>query len=193
MVDYKNAFVTEKKIFALLKDHPKCKKYKLVLHEDDIYGIDIVATGKGYEGFAIEVESTQHNSKWPETEPYPPNWNWFSVPKRKQKFFVTHPMSVFVKVNADISRAAVAPMSYICSAEYDEYDNENSQHMSRNDFFKLYDPNHPAICYCPLEEIPEVVVAQFKAMFEMKKINEKYTDKRPKFNNKYTQKINKEN
>lgn len=195
MVDHKNAFEIEKKIFALLSDHPKCKKYKLILHEDDIYGIDIVATAKGYEGFAIEVESTQHNSKWPASEPYPPNWNWFSVPRRKQKFFVTHPMSVFVKVNANVTRAAVAPMSYICSADYEEYENENSQQMSRNDFFKIYDPHHPAICYCALKEVPEVVDAQFKAMYQMKRTNVKFTDKWPEFDNPFTrrQEKNKEN
>jgi hypothetical protein len=192
MVDHKNAFDIERKLFALLKNHPKCKKYMLSLHEDDIYGIDIIATAKNYEGFAIEVESTQHNSKWPTSEPYPPSWNWFSVPRRKQKFFVTHPMSIFVKVNADVTRAVIAPMSYICSADFEEYANENSHQMKRNDFFKLYDPEHPAVCYCPVEDIPEVVDAQFKAMHQMKKVNKKYTDKRPEFHNGFTNRKKKE-
>jgi hypothetical protein len=193
MVDHKNAFDIELKIFDLLKDHPKCRKYGLSLHEDDIYGIDIVATAKNYKDFAIEVESTQHNSKWPATEPYPPSWNWFSVPRRKQKFFVAHPMSLFVKVNADVTRAVVAPMSYICSADFEEYVNENSHQMKRNDFFKLYDPGHPAICYCPVADIPDVIDAQFKAMYQMRKINNRYTDKRPEFSNSFTNRKGKGN
>jgi hypothetical protein len=87
MVDHKNAFALEEKLFKLLKDHPKCKKYKLSLHEDDIYGIDIVATAKRYAGFAIELESTQ-GTKWSKTDPYPTNWKkGYSVPARKKKFF----------------------------------------------------------------------------------------------------------
>lgn len=184
MVDHTNAFNIEDKLFDMLNKDSKCKKYKLVLHKDDPYGIDIVATAKGYEGFAIEIESTQHVSKWPVTEPYPPNWNWFSVPKRKHKFFIEHPMSLFVKVNADMSRAAIAPMSYICSSEFDEYDNENAHHMKRNDFYTIRDAHHPAICYCPIKDVPEVIDAQFKAMVQMKRINVKFTDKRPTFSQK---------
>lgn len=193
MIDYTNAFAAEEKLFKLLKDHPKCKKYKLSLHEDDIFGIDIVATAKRYKGFAIELESTQ-GDKWPTTAPYPIIWKkGYSVPARKNKFFESHPMSVFVKVNSDMTRAFVAPMSYICSAGSSEYDNENAHHMRRNDFFIIQDPNHPATCCCPIGDIGDVIDAQFKAMYEMKKINEKYTDKRPEFNNKFTQAGNKEN
>lgn len=193
MVDHKNAFELEEKLFALLKDHPKCKKYKLSLHKDDIYGIDIVATAKRYEGFALELESTQ-GTKWSKTDPYPATWKkGYSVPARKKKFFETHPMSIFVKVNMDMTRAFVAPMSYICSSGESEYDNENAQHMRRNDFFIIQDPDHPATCCCPIGDLGDVVDAQFKAMYEMKKINEKYTDKRPDFNNEFTKNENKEN
>ncbi len=193
MVDHKNAFELEEKLFALLKDHPKCKKYKLSLHKDDIYGIDIVATAKRYEGFALELESTQ-GTKWSKTDPYPTTWKkGYSVPARKKKFFETHPMSIFVKVNMDMTRAFVAPMSYICSSGESEYDNENAQHMRRNDFFIIQDPDHPATCCCPIGDLGDVVDAQFKAMYEMKKINEQYTDKRPDFNNEFTKNENKEN
>ncbi len=193
MVDHKNAFALEEKIFKLLKNHSKCKKYKLLLHKDDIYGIDIVATAKNYEGFAIELESTQ-GTKWAKNDPYPVSWKkGYSVPARKKKFFETHPLSLFVKMNMDMSRAFVAPMSYICSSGSSEYDNENAHHMKRNDFFIIQDPKHPATCCCPIGDLGNVIDAQFKAMYEMKKINEKYTDKRPAFNNKFTQAENKEN
>ncbi len=193
MVDHKNAFALEEKLFKLLKDHPKCKKYKLSLHEDGAYGIDIVATAKRYEGFAIELESTQ-GAKWPTDDPYPVNWKrGYSVPARKQKFFETHPLSIFVKVNMAMTRAFVCPMSYICSSGSSEYDNENAHHMRRNDFFIIQDPNHPATCCCPIGDLGDVVDAQFKAMYEMKKTNEKYTDRRPEFNNKFTQRNDKEN
>ncbi len=188
MVDYASAFKTEVKLFELLKDHPKCKKYKFVLHADDIYGIDIVASAKRYSGFAIELESTQ-GTKWPNDAPYPANWKkGYSVPARKQKFFVSHPMSLFIKVNQDISRAFIMPMSYVCSSSAAEYDNENAHHMKRNDFFVIQDPNHPAACTCPIADVGDVIDAQFKSMFEMKKINEKYTDKRPEFDNAFTKK-----
>lgn len=193
MVDHKNAFKIEEKLYELLKDHPKCKKYKLSLHEDDIYGIDIVSTASRYAGFAIELESTQ-GSKWPSTAPWPTNWKkGYSVPARKKKFFETHPMSIFVKVNMDMTRAFVAPMSYICSAGESEYDNENAHHMRRNDFFIIQDPEHPATCTCPIKDLGDVIDAQFKAMHDMKKINEKYTDKRPEFDNKFTKGKKKEN
>jgi hypothetical protein len=194
MVDHKNAFALEKKLFKLLKEHPKCKKYKLSLHEDDIYGIDIVATAKRYEGLAIELESTQGALKWPPDAPYPTIWKkGYSVPARKKKFFETYPLSLFVKVNVDMTRAFVAPLCYICSSGVAEYDNENAHHMRRNDFFIIQDPNHPATCCCPIEDLGDVIDAQFKALYEMKKINEKYTDKRPEFDNKFTQAGNKEN
>jgi hypothetical protein len=193
MVDHANAFALEKKLFNLLKDHPKCTKYKLSLHEDDIYGIDIVATAKRYQGFAIELESTQ-GSKWPESAPWPTTWKkGYSVPARKQKFFETHPMSLFVKVNFDMTRALVVPMSFVCSSGASEYDNENAGQMKRNDFFIIQDPNHPATCTCPISVIADVIDSQFKSMFDMKKINEKFTDKRPDFDNAFTKKKKKEN
>ncbi len=193
LVDHANAFALEKKLFKLLKDHPKCKKYKLALHENDIYGIDIVATAKRYRGFAIELESTQ-GSKWPSSAPWPTNWKkGYTVPARKKKFFETHPMSIFVKVNFDMTRALIVPMSFVCSAPCDEYDNENAAKMKRNDFFVIQDPNHPATCTCSIRDVGDVIDAQFKAMLDMKKINEKYTDKRPEFDNVFTRKHNKEN
>lgn len=192
MVDHKNAFALEKKLYALLKDHPKCKKYKFSLHEDDIYGIDIVATAKRYEGFAIELESTQ-GTKWPNDAPWPTNWKkGYSIPARKEKFFETHPMSIFVKVNMNMTRAFVVPMSYVCATSATEYDNENAHHMRRNDFFMIEDPNHPATCCCPIKDLGDVIDAQFKAMYEMKKTNEQFTDKRPEFNNGFTKNGNKE-
>ena len=193
MVDHENAYKTEREIFALLKDHPKCKKYKFSLHPVTKYGIDMVATAKQYEGLAVELESTQ-GLKWPSDAPYPITWKkGYSIPARKKKFFETHPLSIFVKVNGDKTRAFVAPMSYICSVDTSEYDNENAHHMKNNNFFMMQDPNHPATCCCPIGDLGDVVDAQLRAMQQMKKINEKYTDKRPEFNNKFTQAKNKEN
>jgi hypothetical protein len=65
--------------------------------------------------------------------------------------------------------------------------------MRNNDFFMIEDPNHPATSCCPIESLGDLVDDQLKVLLEMKKINEKYTDKRPTFNNKYTRNCNKEN
>ena len=193
MVDHTKAFEAEKILFKILKDHPKCKKYKLSLHEDDRFGIDIIATAKRYEGFAIELESTR-GDKWSKEAPYPASWkSGYSVPARKKKFFEAYPLSIFVKANPAFTRVFVAPLSYVCSAGTEEYDNEIAHHMKRNDFFMIQDPNHPATCCCPIGDLGDVVDAQFRAMYEMKKINEKHTDKRPEFNNKFTRNKNKEN
>jgi len=56
LVDYKNAFAVEGKIMSLLSNSKKLSKYKLQLHHDDKFGVDVVSTAKGYEDFAIEIE-----------------------------------------------------------------------------------------------------------------------------------------
>lgn len=181
MVDYKNAFSTEEKVMQLLQKSRKLKKYKLALHESDKFGVDVEATASGYEDFAIEIESTQ-GSKWPSSAPYPPTWKkGFSVPARKQKFFIRHPMSLFVKVNREMTRAAVIPMAYVFSSDTDEYKNQTSSHFTCNDFYLITDPEHPALCFCKIEDLPDVVDEHFKHMAQLKRVNSKFTDKRPKF------------
>jgi hypothetical protein len=152
----------------------------LQLHFDDKYGIDIEATAQGYEDFAIEVESTQ-GTKWPPEAPYPTTWKYFSVPTRKKKFFDTHPMSLFVKVNPTMTRAVVIPMSYVCSFEVKPYANEADNHFECNDFFVTYDPEHPALCFCAIEDLATVVDEHFKHMSQLKRVNAKFTAQRPKF------------
>ena len=181
MVDQKNAMKIEVEIMKLIKRSRKLNKYKLSLHERDQYGIDIESTAKGLEEFAIEIESTQGN-KWPSDAPYPTIWKkGFTVPARKKKFFDKHPMSLFVKVNADMTRAAVIPMSYVFSSELDSYKNENDGHFSCNDFFVIRDGEHPALCFCKIENLTSVIDEHFQHMIKLKKINAKYTDKRPQF------------
>ena len=116
MVDYKEAFSAEEKIYEILKRSKRLAKYKLELHRDDQYGIDVEATAPGYEEFAVEIESTQ-GSKWPTTAPYPVTWKKFSVPVRKKKFYDRHPMSLFVKVNRELTRAVVIPMVYVVASD----------------------------------------------------------------------------
>ncbi|MBD3261962.1 MAG: hypothetical protein GF334_09930 [Candidatus Altiarchaeales archaeon] len=184
MVDYKNAFSAEEKVIQLLQKSRKLKKYKLVLHESDKYGVDVEATAAGYEDFAIEIESTQ-GSKWPSSAPWPTTWKkGFSVPARKHKFFLRHPMSLFVKVNRDLTRAGVVPMSYVFSAEEDGYENQTSSHFTCNNFYVITDPEHPALCFCKMEDLPDVVDEHFKHMAQLKRVNAKFTDKRPKFRTK---------
>ena len=174
----------------LLQDSRKLKKYKLSLHESDKYGVDIEAIATGYEDFAIEIESTQ-GSKWPTSEPYPPTWKkGFSVPARKQKFFIRHPMSLFVKVNREMTRAAVIPMSYVFSSQKDEYKNQTSSQFKCNDFYLITNPEHPALCFCKIEDLADVVDAHFKHMSQLKRANMKFTDKRPKFGPKSKDKEN---
>lgn len=181
MVDYKNAFTTEEKVIELLQKSRKLKKYKLVLHDTDQYGVDVEATAPGYEDFAIEIESTQ-GSKWPTKEPYPPTWKkGFSVPARKKKFFIRHPMSLFVKVNRDMTRAAVIPMSYVFSSNTGEYKNQTSSHFTCNDFYLITNAEHPALCFCKIDDLADVIDEHFKHMAQMKRVNAKYTDKRPVF------------
>lgn len=182
MVDYSNAFAVEEKIMVILNNSKKLIKYKLILHHNDKFGVDVVATTVGYEEFAIEIESTQ-GSKWPTSAPYPTTWKkGFSVPARKKKFFERHPMSLFVKVNREMTRAAVIPMSYIFSAEsVQKYRNQTDNHFTCNDFYLITNAEHPALCFCRIEDLPNVVDEHFKHMLQMKRINAKYTDARPKF------------
>lgn len=180
MVDYKNAFGTEKKVFELLQSNKKLSKYKLKLHVDDQYGIDVQATAPGYEDFAIEIESTQ-GSKWPAGAPYPTTWKKFSVPIRKKKFFDRHPMSLFVKVNQGVTDAVVIPMSYVCSFDKEPYANQTDNHFNCNEFFVTYDPEHPALCFCTIENLATVIDEHFKHMAQFKRINAKFTAKRPTF------------
>ena len=85
MVNRVKALKVEQDIMRILNNSSKLKKYKLELHSDSPYGIDIQSTSDKYPGFAIEVESTEQN--WPEDAPYPPSWkNGFTVPSRKRKF-----------------------------------------------------------------------------------------------------------
>jgi len=182
LVDYKNAFAVEGKIMSLLSNSKKLSKYKLQLHHDDKFGVDVVSTAKGYEDFAIEIESTQ-GSKWPTGEPYPTTWKkGFSVPARKHKFFERHPMSLFVKVNKEMTQAVVVPMAYIFSAEsVKKYRNQTDNHFTCNDFYLITNAEHPALCFCRMEDLPNVIDAHFKHMVEMKRVNAKYTFKRPEF------------
>ncbi len=187
MVDHKNAKTTEEVLMKIIDRSDKLNKYKLVLHYTNQYGVDIEATAPGYEEFAIEVESTQ-GSKWPKSAPYPVTWTKFSVPARKKKFFHRHPMSLFVKLNADMTRAAVAPMSYIFSAELEGYSNENDSQFNCNSFYVIRDGNYPALCFCKISDLPAVIDEHFQHMIKLKRINAKYTDKRPDFKNKQNKK-----
>ncbi len=180
MVDYKNAWSAEEKVIELIQGSKKLKKYKLALHRDDKYGVDIESKAAGYEDFAIEIESTQ-GSKWPSSAPYPVTWKKFSVPARKKKFFERHPMSLFVKVNRELSRAVVIPMSYVFASEKEGYKNQTDSHFTCNEFYVIYDPDHPALCFCDIDKLPDVIDEHFKHMTQMKRVNVKYTDMRPKF------------
>jgi len=182
MVDTKHAFTVEEKVMDMLSRSKKLDKYKLVLHHIDKYGIDIVATAPGYEEFGIEIESTPSKDKWSSEEPYIATWKkGFSVPTRKKKYFDSHPLSLFIKVNAGLTRAAVVPMAFIVSTLSEAYDNEVSKQFSNNEFFVISDANHPAICYCKYEDLPSVVEEHFAHMVQLKRVNAKYTDMRPKF------------
>ena len=183
MVDYKNAFSTEEKIFELLKRSKRLTKYKLELHATDKFGVDIEAMAPGYEEFAIEIESTQ-GSKWPSDAPYPTTWRKFSVPTRKKKFFDKHPMALFVKVNRDLTRAVVVPMAYVCSFDAEPYKNQTDNHFDCNEFFVTYDSEHPALCFCKIDKLAIVVDEHFKHMVQLKRINAKHTDQRPSFGQK---------
>lgn len=180
MVDYKSAFSAEKKIFDILNRSKRLAKYKLELHHDDQYGIDVEATALGYEELAVEIESTQ-GDKWPTDAPYPVTWKKFSVPIRKKKFYDKHTLSLFVKVNRDLTRAAVIPMVYAIASGTENYRNQTDNHFDCNDFYVIFDPDHPALCFCKIEKLATVIDEQFEHLVKMKKINAKYTDMRPKF------------
>jgi hypothetical protein len=90
-------------------------------------------------------------------------------------------MSLFVKVNREMTRAAVIPMSYVFSSATDEYENQTSGHFTCNDFYLITDAKHPALCFCKIEDLPDVVEAHFKHMSELKRVNTRFTDKRPDF------------
>lgn len=182
MVDYQNAFTLEDKLVNFLKHSKKLNKYKLVLHHNDKFGIDVVATAAGYEEFAIEIESTQ-GDKWPAESPYPTTWKkGFSVPSRKKKFYDRHPLSLFVKLNRNMTRAAVIPMCYIFSAQnIQQYKNQTDNHFTCNDFYLITNAEHPALCFCRVEDLPTVIDEHFKHMSQLKRVNAKYTDMRPKF------------
>jgi len=180
LVDNKDAFKIEKEVFELLKRSKRLAKYKLELHPETKFGIDVPLTAPGYEEFGIEIESTK-GGKWPTDAPYPVTWKWFSVPIRKKKFYDEHPMSLFVKVNQDITRAAVIPLSYVISSDTKEYRNETDNQFDCNNFYRIFDPEHPALCFCKIEKLAIVVDEQLQQLVKMKKANAKYTDMRPKF------------
>lgn len=182
MVDYKSAFSAEDKVVRILAQHKKLNKYKLELHPDTKFDIDIVAKATGYEEFGIEVESTE-SGKWTAEEPFPMNWKkGVSVPARKYKFYKKYPLSLFVKVNHTFTRALVVPMSFIFSAgDPEEYRNSTDSHYRRNDFYIIDNAEHPALCFCKVEDLPVVVDEHFSYMTQLKRINAKYTDVRPTF------------
>jgi hypothetical protein len=182
MVDYQNAFTLEGKLINFLKHDKKLNKYKLILHHNDKFGVDIVATAPGYEEFAIEIESTQ-GDKWPADAPYPTTWKkGFQVPSRKKKFFDSYPMCLFVKVNRNMTRAAVISMSYVFSSEVvRDFRNSEDSHFTNNDFYRITNAEHPALCFCKVEDLPAVIDEHFKHMSQLKRVNAKYTDMRPKF------------
>lgn len=180
MIDNRAAFKIEKQVFELLKRSKRLSKYKLELHYESKYGIDVQVTAPGYEEFGIEIESTRPG-KWPTDAPYPTGWRWFSVPTRKKKFFEERPMSVYIKVNHDMTRAAVIPLSYVIASDTKGYRNEVDNQFECNDFYVMFDPEHPALCFCKIEKLAIVVDEQLQQLVKMKKSNAKYTDMRPKF------------
>ena len=182
MVDYKSAFSAEAKVVSILADNKKLNKYKLALHPESKFDIDIIAKSPGYEEFGIEVESTERD-KWAAEEPFPMNWKkGVSVPARKHKFYKKYPMSLFVKVNHTFTRALVVPMSYVFAAgDPEEYKNSTDGHFRRNDFYIIDRADHPALCFCKMEDLPVVVDEHFSHMAQLKRVNAKYTDIRPIF------------
>jgi hypothetical protein len=89
-----------------------------------------------------------------------------------------------------MTRAAVIPMSYIFSSEQDGYENQTSSSFTCNNFYLITDPEHPALCFCEIDNLADVVDAHFKHMVQLKRVNTKYTDKRPKFGSKKPKKEN---
>jgi hypothetical protein len=184
LVDYELAKETEDRIFEIIERSKKLAKYKLKLHHLNKFGIDIEATAPGYEEFGIEVESTGGHQSWSSDVPYVTNWTSFSVPIRKQKFYKTHPMSLFVKVNPTITRVGVVPLVYAIAADAAEYDNIEDRNIDCNTFYGIRDSEHPSLCFCKLEDVADVIAEQFNCLVKMKRSNAKYTDMRPNFGTK---------
>ena len=90
-------------------------------------------------------------------------------------------MSLFVKVNRDFTRAVVIPMVYVVASDIDNYRNQTDNHFDCNDFYLIFDSEHPALCFCKIEKLAAVIDEHFQHMIQMKKVNAKYTDMRPKF------------
>lgn len=180
MVDTKHPETTEHHVMRILQQDKRLSKYKLKLHHQNKFGIDIEATAKGYEDFGIEVESCE--ASWPSDAPYPPSWRkGFTVPTRKLKFYKTFPLSIFVKVNRSLTRAAVVPMSFVCAADTAVVGSHASSHFSNNEMYVIQEAEHPAICYCRVEDLPSVIDALFKSMAQIKRNAIKYSDGRPSF------------
>jgi len=180
MIDTVHPVTTEHHIIRILQQDKRLSKYKLKLHAQSKYGIDIEATGSGYEDFGIEVESC--NASWPLDTPYPKSWkSGFTVPTRKLKFYEKFPLSVFVKVNHSLTRAAVVPMSFVCAAEKTVMPSRTSSYFSSDEMFIIRNEQHPAICYCRIEDLPSVIDGLFKSMSQMKRSAVKYSDGRPIF------------
>jgi len=64
------------------------------------------------------------------------------------------------------------------------YSNENDGHFTCNDFYVIFDANHPALCFCKIENLSSVIDEHFQHMIKLKRANAKYTDMRPEFANK---------
>lgn len=183
MVDMVGANDAERHVMRLLTLEKKLSKYKLALHPVNKFGVDIVATAPGYEGFAVEVENTEQG--WGPDDPLPKSWKkGYSVPARKKKFFEEHPFGIYVKVNSSITRAIVVPMSYIFCWKTEEYSNSTSGHYSNNEFYLIKQAEYPTVACCKIEDVPKIVAEYFQAMSQMKRAVSKYTDKRPIFANK---------
>jgi len=180
MVNQTKASEIEKKVLQLLRSHEKLEKYDLGLHIVKNWGVDIEPQIDKYTGLAIEVENTE--TRWPEDAPYPPSWRkGFSVPSRKQKFYMSHPLSIYLKVNQNLSRAAVVPMAFVCGYKPEYNGNREEANFRDNNFYFITDPEHPAICYCSIEDMPKVVASQLEILCKLKNINHKYTGGRPIF------------
>ena len=67
------------------------------------------------------------------------------------------------------------------ASDIDTYKNQTDNHFTCNDFYVIFDPEHPALCFCKIEKLAIVVDEQFQHMVKMKKINAKYSDMRPIF------------
>ena len=183
MVNHTQATRAEAVVLQCLKDDKRCAKYGFVLHKDGPYGIDIQATQAGYEDLAIEVENTE--AECPADAPYPLTWkNGFTVPSRKYKFYESHPLAIYVKVNSGKTRAVVVPMAFVCSSSIFDNDKSANGAFSKfkcRDFFTITDPDHPGVAYIRMEDLPSVIDGLVKHLKGIRKLNAKYTDGRPNF------------